>query len=197
MHKQTTQQAPPLEHLSVLPAAHRLAALQDWLYEEGERRLLGGIFEIVGPQAMRGEHDQIIASAQRALRNEGLPEEMGIAAAIVLWCEDVSPLSHHNVEALFGPQVADWVSNSLPSRPIEGDKERWEVALATYAAAPSLCQSLRMALLWGLLDSQPDTEGHIPFSYREARVMEQAAPRLRERVLGCLEKLLLDDSQPY
>lgn len=196
MHEQTAQRALPLEHLSALPPTRRLTELQDWLYEEGERRQAGGIFELVGPQAMRGDHDQIIASAQRVLRDEGLPDEMAIAAALVLWCEEVSPLSHHDIETLFGPHVADWVSRSLPPSPIEGNAERWEAALATYAAAPPSCQSLRMALLWGLLDSQPDAEGHIPFSYREAQAMKKAAPRLRERVLECLEKTLLDAPLP-
>lgn len=188
----TQTSALPVEALAALPAENRLAALQAWLYDEGERRLASGLFEMVGPQAMRADHDQIIATAQQALRDAGMPEEMATAAALVLWSEEVVPCTHHDLVTLFGDQVAGWVSGSLPPEPIEGDVLRWEAALVAYSEAPPLCQSLRMALLWGQLEHQ---EGDLLFAHREAQALPEAAPCLRRRCLERIRQRLAGDGK--
>lgn len=184
----------PVEAITALPAEDRLAALQAWLYDEGERRLAGGLFEMVGPQAMRADHDQVIATAQQALRDAELPEEMATAAAVVLWSEEVVSCAHADLVTLFGDQVAGWVIGSLPPEPIEGDVQRWEAALAAYAVAPPPCQSLRMALLWGCLEHH---DGDLLFAYREAQALSAAAPGLRQRCLERIEQRLAADGDGH
>lgn len=166
-----------------------LVALHDSVYTQAELEAKSSMFEMVGPLAMRNDHDAIISTAQANLRAAGYSEAEQVAVSLLMLLE-VKQLSFDHLTNAFGKDIANLVETSRAIGE-SGNVEDWNASLEKFARMPPNCQTLRMALLLGLVERGIESCSPHEFWYEEALALPNAHSGLRQRVISRLEENLI------
>jgi len=158
-----------------------LLALKARCYAQAAARASESLFELVGPEACRDDHDAIARLARDLLVEAGHSDAMGTAAEALLLMEAVERVEADELKSMLGDEVAGLVAASL--LPEGSDPVFWMLdrsALGCLAEMPATSHTLRAALLlaqWRLL---PDSAHHADLWWREAEQLAGADPALLE-----------------
>ncbi|SHE75650.1 hypothetical protein SAMN02745148_01058 [Modicisalibacter ilicicola DSM 19980] len=157
---------------------------RDRYYAAYDREQEGALFAFTDTDALRQDHDQILQHAWPVLAERSNSGLLVVAATLVL-LNDIQPITHQALAEAFGNEAASFVSACFfPMGGHFGEVERWEQSLREIAEAPAEVQLVRLALLFGQVEYSPQAVSHFPFWYREAEVMRNADPALRQQVLS-------------
>ncbi|GEN27035.1 hypothetical protein HVA01_06810 [Halovibrio variabilis] len=166
-----------------------LVAFHDAAYTQAEQEAQSSMFEMVSPLDLREGYDAIIIIAQKALLDGGCPEAEQIAVSLLMLLE-VKQLSFDQLAKAFGEDIANVVETSRAiGEP--GNGEDWNASLDKFARMPPNCQTLRMALLLGLVELSSESCSPHEFWYEEALALPDAHPSLRQQVIARLEETLI------
>lgn len=165
-----------------------LVAFHDAIYAQAELEAKSSMFEMVGPLAMRDDHDAIISTAQANLRAAGYSEAEQVAVSLLMLLE-VKQLSFDHLTNAFGKDIANLVETSR-SIGESGNVDDWHASLEKFARMPPNCQTLRMALLLGVVERGIEPCSPHESWYEEALALPNAHPSLRQRVIARLEENL-------
>ncbi|BBI60545.1 hypothetical protein [Vreelandella sulfidaeris] len=166
-----------------------LVAFHDAVYAQAELEAQDSMFEMVGTLEQREDHDAIISTAQDALRAVGYTEAEQIAVSLVMLLE-VKQLSFDQLAKVFGEDIANLVETSRAIGE-SGNVDDWYASLEKFAQMPSNCQTLRMALLLGVVERGIESCSPHEFWYEEALALPNAHPSLRQWVIARLEENLI------
>ena len=159
-----------------------LVAFHDAIYAQAELEAKSSMFEMVGPLAMRDDHDAIISTAQANLRAAGYSEAEQVAVSLLMLLE-VKQLSFDYLTNGFGKDIANLVETSRAIGE-SGNVDDWHASLEKFARMPPIARRSAWRCCWALsseassrvLPTSPGTKKPLRYQMRTRACASGSSP---------------------